>query len=91
MGYWYLAIAIAAEVVGTMALKASDGFNNATASTICIAGYGAAFYFLSLVLKTVPLPLPMPVWAGMGIVLIAAVSAILYKQLPDLAACSAWG
>jgi multidrug transporter EmrE-like cation transporter len=29
-GIWYLAIAIAAEVIATLALKASDGFANAS-------------------------------------------------------------
>jgi small multidrug resistance pump len=34
MGYWNLAIAIAAEVIATLALKASDGFANAIFSAI---------------------------------------------------------
>lgn len=86
MGYWYLAIAICAEVVATMALKASDGFTNLISSAVCIVGYSIAFYFLSLVLKTVPIGIAYAIWAGMGIVLIASLSAVIYKQLPDLPA-----
>jgi small multidrug resistance pump len=86
MGYWYLAIAICAEVVATLALKASDGFSHSTFSTICIIGYVVAFYFLSLVLKTVPIGIAYAIWAGMGIFLIASISAIIYEQIPDLPA-----
>tara|TARA_R110001583_G_scaffold152836_1_gene304667 strand:- start:91 stop:420 length:330 start_codon:yes stop_codon:yes gene_type:complete len=86
MGYWYLGAAIIAEVIATLALKASDGFNHAFASTVCVVGYVTAFYFLSLVLKTVPVGIAYAVWAGMGIVLIATVSAVMTKTLPDMPA-----
>ncbi|GLS91459.1 multidrug SMR transporter [Psychromonas marina] len=86
MGYWYLALAIGSEVIATLALKQSDGFSNSTASIICVIGYAFAFYFLSLVLKTIPLGIAYAIWAGLGIVLIASISAILFKQIPDLAA-----
>ncbi|SIS42026.1 DMT family transporter [Neptunomonas antarctica] len=86
MGYWYLALAIGTEVIATLALKESEGFKNLTSSIICIIGYATAFYFLSLVLKTIPVGIAYAVWAGMGIVLIASISAILYKQLPDIPA-----
>jgi small multidrug resistance pump len=86
MGYWYLAIAIGAEVIATLALKASDGFSHSISSTICVVGYVVAFYFLALVLKTVPVGIAYAIWAGMGIVLIATISAVLYKQIPDLPA-----
>ena len=86
MGYWYLAIAICSEVIATLALKASDGFSHSTSSTICVIGYALAFYFLSLVVKTVPVSIAYAIWAGMGIFLIALISAVLYKQIPDLPA-----
>ena len=86
MGYWYLAIAIVSEVIATLALKASDGFAHPISSTICVIGYAATFYFLSLVLKTIPVGIAYAIWAGMGIVLIASISAVLYKQIPDFPA-----
>ncbi|MFT6916743.1 MAG: small multidrug resistance pump [Motiliproteus sp.] len=86
MGYWYLAIAIVAEVIATLALKASDGLSHVISSTVCVIGYIVAFYFLSLVLKTVPVGIAYAIWAGMGIVLIASISAVMYKQIPDAAA-----
>lgn len=86
MGYWFLAIAISAEVLGTLALKASQEFTRPFASTFCVVGYLTAFYFLSLVLKTVPVGVAYAIWAGMGIVLIASLSAVMYKEIPDVPA-----
>lgn len=86
MGYFYLAVAIVAEVIATLSLKASNGFTHSVYSTLCVAGYVIAFYFLSLVLKTVSVGIAYAVWAGMGIVLIALISAIIYKEIPDMPA-----
>lgn len=86
MSYLYLAIAILAEVAGTTALKSSNGFTNLLPSIIVIIGYGTAFYFLSLVLKTVPVGVAYAVWAGAGIVLIAIIGLVFFGQKLDLAA-----
>jgi len=86
MGYWFLAIAIVSEVVGTLALKASEEFSNWFYSSVCVIGYVIAFYFLSLVLKTVPIGIAYAIWAGLGIVLVASISAVVYKEIPDTAA-----
>ncbi|WP_025562394.1 multidrug efflux SMR transporter [Psychromonas sp. SP041] len=86
MGYWFLAIAIVSEVIGTLALKASDEFTNWFYSSVCIVSYVVAFYLLSLVFKTVPIGIAYAIWAGMGIVLVASISAVVYKEFPDTAA-----
>ncbi|MFQ6006863.1 MAG: DMT family transporter [Woeseia sp.] len=83
MGYIYLSIAIIAEVIATAALKATDEFTRFGPSVIVIAGYGTAFYFLSLVLRTVPLGVAYAIWSGVGIALISIVGVVLYKQLLD--------
>ncbi len=86
MGYFYLAIATIAEVIATSALKSSEEFTKLVPSLIVIVGYIVAFYFLALVLKTVPIGIAYAIWAGMGIVLVAIVGAVMFKQVPDLAA-----
>lgn len=86
MAWMYLAIAIVSEVIGTLALKASDGFNNATASTVCVIAYGIAFYYLSVVVKSIPVGIAYAIWAGAGIVLITVAGALWFKQIPDVAA-----
>ena len=54
MGYLYPTIAIIAEVIATNAPKASNEFENWSPGLLVIAGYSIAFYYLSLVLKTIP-------------------------------------
>ncbi|MGI9346641.1 MAG: DMT family transporter, partial [Gammaproteobacteria bacterium] len=45
---WFLLIlAVVSEVVGTSALKASDGFTKIAPSLLVVASFGAAFYFLA--------------------------------------------
>jgi small multidrug resistance pump len=82
-GYGWLAIAILAEVIATTALKASGGFTRLWPSLITIAGYGIAFYGLSMTLRTMPLGLAYALWSGVGIVLITAIAWIAFKQTLD--------
>jgi small multidrug resistance pump len=85
-GYWYLTLAIIAEVVGTLSLKASAEFTRPLPTAVSIAGYVISFYFLGLVLKTVPVGIAYAVWSGVGMVLIALVAAVMFDQVPDPAA-----
>ncbi|WP_293174684.1 multidrug efflux SMR transporter [Oceanithermus sp.] len=91
MAYLYLALAILAEVIGTSALKAAEGFTRPLPSLIVALGYGAAFYFMSLTLKAIPLGVTYAVWSGVGIVLITLAGWWLYGQVPDLAAVAGMG
>ncbi len=84
--YLYLAIAIAAEVFATTELKASDGFTRLTPSILMAIGYAVAFYFLSLTLRDMATGIVYAIWSGVGIVLISAVSWIVFKQALDLPA-----
>ena len=86
MGYWYLAIAIVAEVLATSALKESQGFSKLLPTLLVMSGYGASFYFLSLVLQTIPIGVAYALWAGLGIVLITIVGAVVFGQKMELAA-----
>lgn len=86
MGYLYLAIAIIAEVIGTSALKASEGFSKLIPSAIVVVAFAVAFYFLSLVLKSIPMGVAYAIWSGLGIVLISVVGLVLFSQKLDLAA-----
>jgi len=86
MGNIYLAIAIISEVIATSALKESEGFSNLIPSAIVVVGYGLAFYMLSLVLKTMDVGTAYAIWAGLGVVLVSIVSAVMFKQVPDFPA-----
>ena len=83
MHYVFLVLAIVAEVIGTTALKSSNGFTRPWPSLIVLAGYGLAFFLLSLIVKTMPLGIVYAIWSGTGIVLVAIVGAVWFKQIPD--------
>ncbi len=89
--YLLLGLAIAAEVVATSALKASDGFSQLWPSVLVVLGYGAAFFFLSMTLKTIPVGIAYAIWSGAGIVLVSAISFVLYKQALDVPALIGMG
>ncbi|WP_040728281.1 multidrug efflux SMR transporter [Thiomicrorhabdus sp. Kp2] len=86
MVYLYLGLAIVFEVIATSFLKLSDGFTNLWPSVVVIVGYGLAFYFLGLTLKELPIGVTYAIWAGLGIVLLALIGMMFFKQIPDLAA-----
>src|SRR3546814_19036938 len=54
MSWVYLAIAIAAEIVATTALKASNGFSGLYPSVLPVVGYSLAFSCLALTLRVIP-------------------------------------
>jgi small multidrug resistance pump len=84
--YLTLAIAVIAEVIGTSALKSSAGFTRLLPSLIVVVGYGAAFYFMSLSLRTMPVGIAYGIWSGLGIILISAIGWIAFGQKLDLPA-----
>ena len=85
MHYLYLSIAILAEVIATSTLKAADSFSKPIPSAIVVAGYGTAFYLLSIVVKTLPVGIVYAIWSGAGVVLVAAVGVVWWEQHLDLA------
>ena len=86
MHWLYLSIAILAEVVATSSLKAAEGFTRLTPSLIVVFGYGTAFYFLSLTLRTMQVGTAYAIWSGVGTVLISLIAWILFNQKLDAAA-----
>ena len=86
MPYLYLAIAIISEVIATSAIKASEEFTRLFPSLVVIIGYGTSFYFMALVLRTLPIGITYAVWSGVGIVLVTIIGAVLYNQIPDVPA-----
>jgi small multidrug resistance pump len=86
MAYFYLTVAIVAEVIGTSSLKASDGFSKLGPSLVVCTAFAAAFFFLSMALRTIPVGIAYAIWSGMGTALIVLIAAAIFKQMPDLAA-----
>ena len=86
MHWILLLLAIVGEVIGTTALKASDGFTKLGPSIVVLVGYVIAFYFLSLVLKVMPVGIAYAVWAGLGVALVTLIGWLVFGQKLDLAA-----
>lgn len=84
--YLSLALAIAAEVSGTTALKLSDGFSNPLPSVAVVVGYVASFYFLGLTLEELPIGLVYATWAAVGIVGTVGVGLVAFDESLDLPA-----
>ena len=86
MGYLYLLIAIIGEVVATTYLKSTNNFSEVMPTTYVVTGYGIAFYFMMLAMKTIPIAITYSIWAGVGISAITILGALKYKEVPDLMA-----
>lgn len=81
-----LLLAILAEVIATSALKASENFTRPLPSLLVVAGYGTAFFLLSITLKTLPIGVAYAIWSGVGTALVAVVGWLYYRQSLDLPA-----
>ncbi|MBE0704421.1 DMT family transporter [Afipia felis] len=86
MTYLYLIMAIIFEVIGTAALQASEQFTRPKPLILTALGYMAAFYFLSLVLRTMPVGIAYAIWSGLGVVLITLVGLVWFGQRLDMPA-----
>lgn len=83
VAYAWLTLAIATEVMATSALKLTDGFTQWQPSVLVVIGYAVSLYALSMTLQTLPVGIAYALWAGLGVVLVALVGAIAYRQMPD--------
>jgi small multidrug resistance pump len=76
----WLFLAIASEVIGTTALKASDGFTHPIPVIVVVVGYAASFYFLALTLREIPLGITYAVWSGIGTAAIAIIGVLFFRE-----------
>ncbi|MCS7090580.1 MAG: multidrug efflux SMR transporter [Verrucomicrobiota bacterium] len=84
--WWLLWLAILSEVVGTLALKTSEGFTRWRASVLVVVGYGLAFYALAMALRSIPVGVAYAIWSGAGLALVALADWWLFGQKLDLSA-----
>ena len=83
--YALLGAAIVSELVGTTALKLSDGFSRPLPTLGVLVGYGLAFYLVSLTLEDLPIGVVYGTWAALGIVGVAAIGVVVFGERVDLA------
>ena len=80
----YLILAIIFEIIGTTALKMSNGFSVLLPSIGTIISYGLCFLFLSYALKTIDMSIAYAIWGAFGILLISAIGMIFFHESVNL-------
>lgn len=82
MATWLmLAVAIALEVTATLFLRVSDGFTRLWPSLVVIAGYGASFLLLSLILRTgVAIGVIYAIWSAFGITFVTILGIAFFND-----------
>jgi len=78
--YLCLLAAIVFEVCGTLLLPASQNFTNVKATISLALLYGISFYFLSIVVNSIPIAIMYATWSGLGIFTLALVSYFVFNQ-----------
>lgn len=89
--YYFLAIAICAEVIATVSMKAVKGLSTPLPLILVITGYAIAFWMLTLVVRSIPVGVAYAVWAGMGIVMVSIAALFIYGQKLDVPAMLGMG
>ncbi|SIT77974.1 DMT family transporter [Pontibaca methylaminivorans] len=84
--YLFLMIAVLFETIGTSALEASQQFTRPWPSALVIVAYAIAFYMLSMTLRVMPVGIVYALWSGFGIIFIALIGFVVFKQRLDLPA-----
>jgi len=83
--YWfYLAMAIVLEVVGTTCMKLSEGFTRPVPSVLVFVLYMVSFAFMILALKKMELGVVSAIWAGLGTALIAIIGIVWFQESASL-------
>lgn len=82
----FLFCAIFLEVAATSLLNITDGFRRLVPTFGALGLYGAAFFCLARALKALPLGVAYAVWCGVGIVCIALIGMVMYRQSLSLGA-----
>jgi len=80
MAYLLLAAAIIAEVIGTTALKFSDGFTRLWPSLITVVTYVLSFVLLAQTLKSMAVGTAYAIWSAAGTALIAAIGILFLGE-----------
>ncbi len=81
MSAWLLlGIAIACEVVGTVAMRMSDGFTRPGPIAVVVAGYAVSFFLLAKVLQQLQVGAVYAIWAGTGTAIVAVIGILAFDE-----------
>lgn len=80
MGYIYLIIAIACELIGTTFLKYSAGFTKLIPAVVSITAYGICFFFFSKSMLDINLSVAYATWSALGLIITTFISYAIFKE-----------
>lgn len=75
MAYVFLIGAIAAEVLATSLMKATEGFTRLWPTVACLVGYTVSLVLLSQAVKGVSVGVAYALWSALGTAAIVAIGA----------------
>lgn len=81
--YLLLTAAVIFETVATSSLKASEQFTKLLPTIGSLVCYAVSFYCLSQVLRHMSLGVAYAIWCALGIILVAAIGLVVFKQRLD--------
>lgn len=81
MSWLYLSLAIVAEVLATLSLRATEGFKKKLWIIPMAGGYALAFFLLALTLtEGMPVAIAYGIWSAVGVALIAILARLVWKE-----------
>ena len=80
MHWLLLALAVAFEVAGTVAMKLSDGLRRPGWAAAMLAAYVVCFVLVSLSVRRIELGVAYAIWAGAGTALVAGLGVVAFDE-----------
>lgn len=80
LAYVYLAVGIVFEVLGTIAMKYSEGFTKVVPVILTLVCHGICFVALTVALKSLPISMVYAIWAGVGTAFMALIGLVIFNE-----------
>lgn len=80
MYYLFLTLAIVLELIATTLLKYTEGFTKPGYTVSCMIMYFLCYFTFSKAINGINLGIAYATWCGVGIVVTAVLSAVLFDQ-----------
>mgnify|MGYP001556115561 CR=1 FL=1 len=75
-----LFLAIAAEQIGTSAMKASNGFTHLPLTVLALAGYALSMLWFGRSMRVLPMGFAYALWVGIGMVMASVSGTFLFSE-----------
>jgi len=80
MHWYYLSAAILFEVMGSTAMKLSNGLSRLEPTLLMFVFYAVAFACNAMALRTLDLSVTYAIWSGLGTALVAAIGMLWFHE-----------